>query len=82
MTDIKLTPAEVRAIIKDRFPALLSSGMVEISYHNNIMTLSGSIIAVSALEKNVMRNLYPTHCKPPEIMEATKDKRATYTYKF
>lgn len=82
MTDFKLTPLEVRAIIKDRYPGLLSSGALEVGYQKNILTLSGSIMAVSAIERHTMRDLYPNHCRFSMRLEDYEKKRAVYTYKF
>jgi hypothetical protein len=42
--------------------------------------MSGSIMAVQAMDKYVMQGLVPTECK---AMEKSEDKgKATYTYKF
>ena len=75
-----MTPQKVREIIKDRYPGLLSSGMLDVGYHKNILTLSGSIMAVSAMDRHVMQGLIPTHCKPMEKGE--ENGKTTYTYKF
>jgi hypothetical protein len=80
MPEFKLTPAEVRAIIKDRYPGLLSSKTLAVGYKDNILKLSGSIMAVSAMDRHVMQKLIPTHCKPMEKSE--EDGKAVYTYKF
>jgi len=73
-----MTPSEVREIIRTRYPTLFS--MLRISCRGNVLTMSGSIMAVQAMDKYVMQGLVPTECK---AMEKSEDKgKATYTYKF
>jgi hypothetical protein len=75
-----MKPAEVRDLIKTKYPGLLKSGMLKVGYQKNILKLSGDIMAVQAMDKYVMQGLIPTDCK---AMLKSEDKgKAVYTYKF
>ena len=75
-----MKPAEVRDIIKSKYPGLLKSGMLKVGYQKNILKLSGDIMAVQAMDRHVMQGFIPTHCKP---MGKSEDKgKAVYTYRF
>jgi hypothetical protein len=75
-----MKPSKVRDIIKTKYPGLLKSGTLAVGYKDNILTLSGSIMAVQAMDKYVMQGFIPTECK---AMEKSEDKgKATYTYRF
>ena len=75
-----MKPSEVRVIIKSKYPGLLKSSALTVGYKGNVLKLSGSIMAVQAMDKYVMLGLIPTECKAHEKSE--ENGKATYTYKF
>ena len=75
-----MKPSEVRVVIKSKYPGLLKSSLLNVGYHKNILTISGSPMAVQAMDKFVMQALIPTKCKAHEKSE--ENGKATYTYKF
>ena len=76
-----MTITETATKIKSRFGCLIPD-LLTLEVNGNILTLKGSIIAVSAIERHIMRNLYPNHCKFIQRLENYEKKAAFYTYKF
>jgi hypothetical protein len=76
-----MTITETAKTITDRFSCLIPD-LLTLEVKGNILTLSGSIMAVSAVERHIMFCLCPNHCKFIMRSENYEERRAIYTYKF
>jgi len=77
-----MTPRKIKNLITKRYPGLVKSGMLTIKAKKDMLTISGSLITVQSIDKNIMRGYYPNICKPELVMEGNMDRSAYYTYKF
>lgn len=85
-----MTPQEVKQEITIRFGVLLNRGMLKATIKGKVLTLSGKIEAVQAMDRHVMEKYVPNHCKMISRSESCdnfrgahgKGQPATYTYKF
>ena len=75
-----MTPSEARQLIVNKFPALMKTTIIKVGYHKNLLTISGSPMAVQAVDKFVMQGLIPTECKAHE--KSQEQGNAIYSYKF
>ena len=58
----------------------MKTTIIKVGYKGNILTISGSPMAVQAVDKFVMQGLIPTECKAHEKSE--ENGKSVYTYKF
>ena len=74
------TPLSVKREIEKRFRVLVRRDMLKVSVKGKVLTLTGRIEAVQAMDRFVMEKYVPTACK--FALRAHFKKDAIYTYKF
>ncbi|MFA5906696.1 MAG: hypothetical protein WC836_22390 [Desulfobacula sp.] len=76
-----MTPQSAKQEIETRFPVLINRNMLKATIKGNVLTLSGKIEAVQAMDSHVMEKYMPTACKA--VLKLRRENGdMVYAYRF